>query len=217
MVLYLISTIQPCHDHYLFNEVQRPYFFWTMQSVYDFWHYFAPVGIIWLVALLSQFGNSLHIWGRINERMARNLFINTCGDGMLIDQSLMMRKRRAKVREFKLDYENIVMAMNAAHGRDNVNDGTVVNVRSSIISNVDVHNPDSDNTIRLFVCITLWHEKQSEMVQTLKSVLLLDFDQATRRIVKDKYRNPEAWEYYEMEGNGNLEWSAQTYCILYIL
>lgn len=48
----------------------------------------------------------------------------------------------------------------------------------------------------------MWHEVKNEMLQLLKSIMRLDFDQGAKRIAKEQYN--EVDEYYELEGNAGL-------------
>ena len=54
---------------------------------------------------------------------------------------------------------------------------------------------------QLFVCATMWHENQEEMVTFLKSIIRLDEDQCARRMIKAYINDGKAdSEYYKFEG-----------------
>jgi len=59
---------------------------------------------------------------------------------------------------------------------------------------------EHDYTTRLYVCVTMYHEKKSEIRATITSLAKLDFDQACRRIALQKDS-----EKQEEEATKNLE------------
>ena len=62
-------------------------------------------------------------------------------------------------------------------------------------------NRDEDSTVRIYACATMWHEDRDEMLQMLKAVMRLDFDQGTRRIAKENWIGEgDQSQYYELEG-----------------
>ncbi len=77
-------------------------------------------------------------------------------------------------------------------------------------------NPASDDIVRIYACATMWHEDKREMLQMLKAVMRLDFDQAAKRIARTQFNcnegegtsgssssssTTEDHEYYELEVN----------------
>lgn len=61
-------------------------------------------------------------------------------------------------------------------------------------------NPNDDETIRIYICATMWHEDENEMFQMLKAVMRLDYEQGIRRITKQKFGKTGKL-IYEMEVN----------------
>jgi len=60
-------------------------------------------------------------------------------------------------------------------------------------------NPIEDDTIRIYACATMWHEDRNEMLQMLKAVMRLDYDQAIQRIAKENFGDSS--KYFELEVN----------------
>jgi len=58
-------------------------------------------------------------------------------------------------------------------------------------------NPEEDDTVRIFACATMWHENKQEMLQMLKAIVRLDFDQGVQQVMR---RLGERENYYELEG-----------------
>lgn len=61
-------------------------------------------------------------------------------------------------------------------------------------------NPEEDETIRIYICATMWHEDRNEMLQMLKAVMRLDYEQGARRIASKKFGKEQQKLIYEMEG-----------------
>lgn len=64
-------------------------------------------------------------------------------------------------------------------------------------------NPEDDETIRIYICATMWHEDRNEMLQMLKAVMRLDYEQGARKIAKKHFGNEQNKLIYEMEGRNN--------------
>ncbi|UXI14105.1 chitin synthase 1 [Sarcoptes scabiei] len=62
-------------------------------------------------------------------------------------------------------------------------------------------DPADDETIRIYVCATMWHEDRNEMFQMLKAVMRLDYEQGIRRIAKKEFGDDVRKVIYEMEVN----------------
>ncbi|KAH7637874.1 Chitin synthase 2 [Dermatophagoides farinae] len=62
-------------------------------------------------------------------------------------------------------------------------------------------DPADDETIRIYICATMWHEDENEMFQMLKAVMRLDYEQGLRRIAKKEFGDAVKKTIYEMEVN----------------
>ncbi|XP_050306093.1 chitin synthase chs-2 isoform X2 [Anthonomus grandis grandis] len=179
----------PCFFHetlpdYLFFEIPNISFLNDFISHQHAW--------IWLLWLLSQTWVTLHIWTPKCERLARTekLFVVPMYDGLLIDQSLGMNRRRddeADVKTEDLDEIQKEKADEYYETISNHTDGSSPKVIKS-----------SDNITRIYACATMWHENKEEMIEFLKSILRLDEDQSARRVAQ-KYLRVVDPDYYEFE------------------
>lgn len=59
-------------------------------------------------------------------------------------------------------------------------------------------NSDNDSVTKIYACGTMWHETKDEMMEFLKSILRLDADQCSQRIVRN-YFGYNLRTYYELE------------------
>jgi len=59
-------------------------------------------------------------------------------------------------------------------------------------------NPEEDDTVRIFACATMWHENKQEMLQMLKAIVRLDFDQGVQQVIRKRVGETE--DYFELEG-----------------
>ncbi|OTF71347.1 chitin synthase-like protein, partial [Euroglyphus maynei] len=62
-------------------------------------------------------------------------------------------------------------------------------------------DPIDDETIRIYICATMWHEDENEMFQMLKAVMRLDYEQGLRRIARNEFGDAVKKTIYEMEVN----------------
>lgn len=72
-----------------------------------------------------------------------------------------------------------------------------------------------DKIPQVYVCATMWHENEDEMMEFLKSILRLDEDQCARRMAM-KYINEADddvdSEYYELESKYSIDFKLVVYC-----
>ncbi|XP_054166652.1 chitin synthase chs-2-like [Oppia nitens] len=156
----------------------------TFKLDYIFWHTTADLNdeltvlsyvesVVWFLSLLSQMWTTLHIWYPKSERMAKveNLFTRPEYSCCFVDQSLVLNRRI--VSEFNSDLDIKKMS-----------------VEELVKSN--------EETIRIYMCATMWHESSDEMIQMLKSVFRMDVDQSARKQAM-KWLNVKSADYYEIQ------------------
>ncbi|CAH0557892.1 unnamed protein product [Brassicogethes aeneus] len=179
----------PCFFHdtipsYLFFESPSASFLNDFISHQHVW--------IWLLWLLSQTWVTLHIWTPKCERLARTekLFVVPMYEGLLIDQSLGMNRRRDDEADVKTEDLDEIQKEKADEYYETISNHTDGSSPKTIKS--------SDNITRIYACATMWHENKEEMVEFLKSILRLDEDQSARRVAQ-KYLRVVDPDYYEFE------------------
>ncbi|KAI8497118.1 chitin synthase I [Branchiostoma belcheri] len=113
---------------------------------------------------LSQLWISSHIWFRSNHRFAptSKMFVRPMYCGGLVEQSLMLNRKSKDENEAR----------------------TGSNV-TKIVTDVVAAPVDSV----IYLCATMWHETEEEMVQILKSICRMDLDQANQASVPDMQRD----------------------------
>ncbi|RZC42525.1 chitin synthase 1, partial [Asbolus verrucosus] len=179
----------PCFFHdtipsYLFYESPTVMFLNDFISHQHAW--------IWLLWLLSQTWITLHIWTPKCERLARTekLFVTPMYEGLLIDQSLGMNRRRDDEADVKTE------------DLDEIQKEKGDEYYETISNHTDGSSPkavkNSDHITRIYACATMWHENKEEMIEFLKSILRLDEDQSARRVAQ-KYLRVVDPDYYEFE------------------
>ncbi|XP_047739700.1 chitin synthase chs-2 isoform X2 [Hyalella azteca] len=174
-------TENPCAYPNVFG-----YVFWTYDqgtSVFDF--FVADFSLLWFLWLLSQTWITLHIWTPKREPLAKTekMFVTPMYDSLLIDQSLVMNRRRNELA----NKDNKKMA---------ADDKEDVKLAPGFAAFDDIQ--ESDHTTRIYSCATMWHENSEEMMEFLKSVLRVDEDQSARRLARNFLRMKDP-DYYEFE------------------
>ena len=183
------------------------YIFWYTRETDVFTYEKSPYNyvstLMWALSLASQLWITIHIWFSTSERLAstEKLFIIPMYSSVVVDQSIAMNRRRINFAdEIKKNDEE----MNA-DDKIETNEGNEKNI-NHLYETVNeplppvphVHN--SDETIRVFVCATMWHENKEEMIQMLKAVMRLDADQCARRQAQQFFNlHPSLTDYYEIE------------------
>ncbi|KAL3854410.1 hypothetical protein ACJMK2_013680 [Sinanodonta woodiana] len=137
----------------------------------------------WWMAILAGVAGYLsfliicnHIWAPEDERLQRTdkLFVLPLYDGALMEQSIGLNRRRhqADAKEEEMD-ENV---------------------------GIEQSPWKMDTTPLIYLCATMWHENENEMVQLLKSIVRMDEDQCTRKNFQLLFgrRDPD---YYEFEAH----------------
>lgn len=179
----------PCFFHetipdYLFYEIPAENFLNDFISHQHAW--------IWLLWLLSQTWVTLHIWTPKCERLARTekLFVIPMYEGLLIDQSMGMNRKRDDEGDVKTEDLDEIQKEKADEYYETISNHTEGSSHKTIKS--------SDNITRIYSCATMWHENKEEMIEFLKSILRLDEDQSARRVAQ-KYLRVVDPDYYEFE------------------
>ncbi|KAL1514128.1 hypothetical protein ABEB36_003439 [Hypothenemus hampei] len=179
----------PCFFHdslpdYLFYEIPDVSFLNDFIAHQHAW--------IWLLWLLSQTWVTLHIWTPKCERLARTekLFVIPMYEGLLIDQSMGMNRRRDDEADVKTEDLDEIQKEKADEYYETISNHTDGSSPKTIKS--------SDNITRIYACATMWHENKEEMIEFLKSILRLDEDQSARRVAQ-KYLRVVDPDYYEFE------------------
>ncbi|XP_021367706.1 uncharacterized protein LOC110459670 isoform X2 [Mizuhopecten yessoensis] len=147
------------------------------------WH--LPVAAGWLI---SVYWIGRHIWFPCQPRLAQleKLFVNPLYCGILMEQDLILNRRRHTRKIFKVNSE----------GR--------IHYRLSF-DNVKDTSPEDEVTTgtlppMVYACGTMWHESRQEMVQLLKSLFRMDKDQYLRKKAVNMFGVEQAdVKYYEFE------------------
>ncbi|XP_050401399.1 chitin synthase chs-2 isoform X2 [Patella vulgata] len=144
------------------------------------WHLGLGFGLWWA----SQLWITRYIWTPKAPRLAftERLFILPLYCGALIEQSLLLNRRRN-------DKERILkeLAFNDDASMDSNSTDAMRKQREQIVP-------------KIYVCATMWHETENEMMQILKSLFRLDIDQSARRNAQD-YFSVQDPDFYEFEAN----------------
>ncbi|KAJ8958903.1 hypothetical protein NQ318_019671 [Aromia moschata] len=147
---------------------------------------------IWLLWLLSQTWITIHIWTPKCERLARTekLQVTPMYEGLLIDQSLGMNRRRDDEADVKPEDLDEIQKEKADEYYETISNHTDGSSPKTV--------KNSDHITRIYACATMWHENKEEMIEFLKSILRMDEDQSARRVAQ-KYLRVVDPDYYEFE------------------
>lgn len=149
---------------------------------------------VWLLWLLSQTWITLHIWTPKCERLAttEKLFVTPMYNGLLIDQSLGMNRRRDDEADVKTeDLTELEKGVDEYYETISIHTDASGSTPGKSVKS-------SDYITRIYACCTMWHETKDEMMEMLKSILRMDEDQCARRVAQ-KYLRVVDPDYYEFE------------------
>ena len=154
------------------------------------WHSSTWVFLIWLVSYLWV---TAHIWFPKSPKLAstEQIFSTPAYDGLFIDQSLMLNRRRDGVEELTTkDLED----------KEKEEDDGFRNAFTTFPESESAKSSvkKSDSVTKIYACATMWHETRSEMMDMLKSIYRMDEDQSARRVAQ-KYLKVVDSDYYEFE------------------
>ncbi|XP_065164393.1 chitin synthase chs-2 isoform X3 [Atheta coriaria] len=180
-------------DPCFFNETLPGYLFYQSPPVYFFNDFITHQHAwVWMLWLLSQTWITLHIWTPKCERLARTekLYVSPMYDGLLIDQSMGMNRRRDDEADVKTEELDEIQKEKGDEYYETISNHTDGSTPKTI--------KNSDHITRIYACATMWHENKEEMIEFLKSILRLDEDQSARRVAQ-KYLRVVDPDYYEFE------------------
>ncbi|XP_054706710.1 chitin synthase chs-2-like [Uloborus diversus] len=172
-----------------------PYLFWSCPKDLPTF-LFKEGGFVLIFWIVSQVIITIHIWTPKEKRMAstNELFVNPLYSTAFIDQSLALNRRKEKpVRTLSCNFGKLLnlhsiffMILSYMSLYD-----SAVAVEEAL----RVHQPP-----RILACATMWHETLDEMEQLLKSIMRMDGDQCSRRLLQEQlnWKDPD---YYEMEAH----------------
>ncbi|XP_052234766.1 chitin synthase chs-1-like isoform X1 [Dreissena polymorpha] len=146
--------------------------------------------VVYAVAFVSLVMVTNHVWIPGKERLQTTdkLFVQPLYCGIFLDQSMLMNRRR--VEKLKRAYFTKDKLLNMK--------------LDDLELEEDVKGLDAQlrtqETPLIYMCATMWHENENEMVQLLKSIFRMDEDQSARRYTQVllKRRDPD---YYEFEAH----------------
>ncbi|XP_061180822.1 chitin synthase chs-2-like [Saccostrea echinata] len=165
--------------------------------------------------LLSMYWIGQHIWFPSQERIAKieRLFVNPLYCGILMEQHLVMNRRRL-VREIpNMEKTNIkkeedsdtrknIIGQEEHHSEEEryrqffikvrVTEGDHFTFLFLVILYKNLSERTENIYPRVFACATLWHETLNEMKQLLKSLYRVDKDQSGRKEGDQDYYEFEA-------------------------
>nr|AGW99338.1 chitin synthase 1 [Panonychus citri] len=180
------------------NRYLPRYLFWSCPSADTFFTdgvFYNLHGIIWVIMYISQFWITFHIFNPKCERLAttEKLFVSPMYCGLIIDTSMILNRRR--------DDKEVIKA-----GDIDKSTRDPDTLQESIhYETISEHPEDKKSTVqstdyitKTLVCATMWHETSEEMIQMLKSVFRMDFDQSARHKAQ-KYLRVVDPDYYEFE------------------
>ncbi|XP_062596157.1 chitin synthase chs-2-like [Saccostrea cucullata] len=185
--------------------------------------------LISAVWLLSLYWVGQHIWFPSQERLAKatRLFVNPLYCGILLEQHLVMNRRR---KQQKINKKGKNENNKECVYMPEMDSNQVPEMDSNQVVLKEETNTNEKNHPVVYACATMWHETRFEMVQLLKSLFRLDKDQFDREVeyqsAKEENKNdpnktnlPE--DYYEFEAhilfddafneNGNVNHYVETF------
>ncbi|XP_045535412.1 chitin synthase chs-2 isoform X1 [Papilio machaon] len=182
-------------DNCFFHGTVPDYLFFESPPVFSLSDFISrQMAWVWLLWLLSQTWITIHIWTPKAERLAstEKLFILPMYNGLLIDQSMALNRKRDDQKDVKTED----LAEIEKEKGDEYYETISVHTDNTGSSPRTIKS--SDQITRIYACATMWHETKDEMMEFLKSILRLDEDQCARRVAQ-KYLRVVDPDYYEFE------------------
>ncbi|XP_052237923.1 chitin synthase chs-2-like [Dreissena polymorpha] len=159
---------------------------WTDGLAYDWSMIVASIMGYMTIVMVTTY-----IWRQTKERMQQEdrMFVQPMYCGVLLEQSMLLNRRKdegdTKAIDVKMKESELPIPDNLETWRPGD----------------DSRSPlREDDTPFIYLCATLWHETENEMIQILKSLFRLDTDQCARRNLQLFFgiRDPD---YYEFEAH----------------
>ncbi|KAG8224960.1 hypothetical protein J437_LFUL005668 [Ladona fulva] len=183
IIICMKHSENPCY----FNEILSTHLFFKSPSTYDFHHLMFEMHVwLWAPWFISQIWITRHIWTPKFHRVAptEELFVNSSYSAALVDPSIIASRRKADEAHEEVKDSN-------SH----------CNYYGDVNLNTDsLENKSSDCTTQIYVCATLWHEREDEMKNLLKSIFYLDSDQSARETAQIYFKVKDP-DYYKLEVN----------------
>ncbi|KAK3589761.1 hypothetical protein CHS0354_021089 [Potamilus streckersoni] len=152
--------------------------------------YYIPVCIAWWLSFMWV---TFHIWLPRVERLVQTerLFVQPLYCGVMLEQSLILNRRRDDK-----DRENRSSEKRKHYSGLDYLKGPYP-TELPLTSRVKVRR---EETPMIYVCATMWHETEKEMIQILTSLFRLDNDQCARRNAQ-RFFDVVDPDYYEFEAH----------------
>ncbi|ESO98138.1 hypothetical protein LOTGIDRAFT_143023 [Lottia gigantea] len=141
-----------------------------------------PIGLLGYITMLYIVG---HTFTPRSERLARTetLFVKPLFCGALVEQSILLNRRRDEEdnREYKVS-------------------GVWLSGDQIVDDSEDIPDKKKDTIPLIYICATMWHETEQEMINMLKSIFRLDSDQSARKLAQQFFDLTDP-DYYEFQGH----------------
>lgn len=191
----LITFCGMKNEDVCFAEYVIPkYLYWVCPADYYFTDFLAnDLSWVWIFWFLSQVWITAHIWTPKCDRLAPTelLYVTPMYSGMLADQSLSLNRRRRDGKKIKAETD-----INLINEQENMMD----NLSIDSLTRETCQPPRDDAIPKIIACITMWHETENEMLQTLKSIMRMDVDHLIRRVAQECI-GYVSQDYYTFEAN----------------